>query len=110
MEFDRLDGHESLIRVELLEQFLYVFDAKQPVNTLEHLRLIGREEGCKEALGGAPPPLELARCASLAAATSQGHRSSESKHDSRNGYGVLFSQREIEEREKEEEEEGAMAE
>ncbi|KAG6403986.1 hypothetical protein SASPL_136220 [Salvia splendens] len=107
VEFDGLDGHDSLIRVELLEQFLYVFDAEQPVNTLEHLRLIGREEGCKEALGGAPPPLELARCASLPAATSQGHRSSESKHDSRNGNGVLFSERE---REREEEEEGAMAE
>lgn len=40
---------------------------------LEHLRLVSGEERGEEALGGAPPTLELARGAGLAGAVLEGH-------------------------------------
>lgn len=83
MEFDGVDRHRPLMRMELLEKLLYVFNSEQSMNIVENLRLVRREEGCKKALRVAPSPLELARCTRLPTATSQSHHSERNDHDER---------------------------
>ena len=67
------DGLLGVVGAELLEEVLDVLHTEEAVDVLEHLGLIGREEGRQEALGRAPPSLVLASSAGLAAATLYGH-------------------------------------
>lgn len=75
VELDGLHGDGLLVVVgaEVFEEVLDVLDSEEAVHVLEHLGLIGREEGGQKAFRGATPPLVLASSAGLAGATLYGH-------------------------------------